>query len=362
VSHREVQSKLLPEAGKMSEYDHDLPEDKRRKYETPYTGKKTIPTISKYRAEQEARQEKAKAFEGQHLNEEDQQKYEQDVEPHADDRLKEESGRGANETGNGAESEAPQDTSEVTPATDPKQRAKKSKKKGDDGAERQVTDPVTHLPVTISDYTNEALEQVQENQQNYGSTARTATGSSNKGKSSKDLEDELQHLRKERAAMQALFPPPNFDTVKEELSSVHKLGVTVGLVGTVLTITLVLGVERLLDAKILRESGWLLAATRWLVLLAVAGGLITALVLGVRDWMGKRIDSVWDEELWEANRNEGFKKQNNRNTESVIWLNSLLSAVWPLVNPDLFTSIADMLEDGQYITFELRRYSIIRPR
>jgi hypothetical protein len=29
----------------------------------------------------------------------------------------------------------------------------------------------------------------------------------------------------------------------------------------------------------------------------------------------------------------------------VAWLNSLVSSVWPLINPDLFTSVADMLED-----------------
>lgn len=56
-----------------------------------------------------------------------------------------------------------------------------------------------------------------------------------------------------------------------------------------------------------------------------------------------------DNELWEANRDDQNGNTANRNpdAESVIWLNSLLAAVWPLVNPDLFTSVADTLEDGE---------------
>jgi hypothetical protein len=38
------------------------------------------------------------------------------------------------------------------------------------------------------------------------------------------------------------------------------------------------------------------------------------------------------------------RTEQNRQPESTQWLNSLLSSVWPLVNPELFTSLADMLK------------------
>lgn len=32
--------------------------------------------------------------------------------------------------------------------------------------------------------------------------------------------------------------------------------------------------------------------------------------------------------------------------ESVVWLNSLLKSIWPIMDPGLFTSIGDILEDS----------------
>ena len=39
------------------------------------------------------------------------------------------------------------------------------------------------------------------------------------------------------------------------------------------------------------------------------------------------------------------EKPRARETETVAWLNALLGSVWPLINPDLFISLADTLED-----------------
>lgn len=334
--------------------ESELPEDARRRYHQPYTDKRKIPTISKYREEQQSRQERAKAFE----HRQDAEKENQSPSPHnarlgAQDH--EDAAQGARrDDGEGAEDEGLRDTSEATAgSTDPRQRMKERKAKRDEAAEREVTDPVTHLPVRIRDYTDEVLKEVPENPQHYGSTVRTATGLSNKSKGSKELEDEVRHLRKEREEMQALFPPPDFDAIKLELASIHKLGVTVGLVGTVVAMLLVGVVDRLLGAGVVQQhlpneqSGWLFLLVKWLILGAVGAGVITALVLGVRDWMAKRIDAAWENEVWAANKEDQKAGRSGRDAESVAWLNSLLAAVWPLVNPDLFTSLADTLEDGE---------------
>ena len=48
---------------------------------------------------------------------------------------------------------------------------------------------------------------------------------------------------------------------------------------------------------------------------------------------------------WQAARAQERATAESPMPESTQWLNSLLSSVWPLINPDLFTSLADTLED-----------------
>jgi Ca2+-dependent lipid-binding protein len=38
------------------------------------------------------------------------------------------------------------------------------------------------------------------------------------------------------------------------------------------------------------------------------------------------------------------KVAKTQTAESTQWLNSIMSSIWPLVNPDLFNSITDTLE------------------
>ena len=66
-------------------------------------------------------------------------------------------------------------------------KSKQSKKK--ERAKREVTDPITHLPVTIHDFTDDALKDVDYNDPPSGTTAKTATGLSAKSKSEEELQD-----------------------------------------------------------------------------------------------------------------------------------------------------------------------------
>jgi hypothetical protein len=50
--------------------------------------------------------------------------------------------------------------------------------------------------------------------------------------------------------------------------------------------------------------------------------------------------------IWEIERQSEREKADAHTPESTQWLNSLLASVWPLVNPDLFKSLADTLEDS----------------
>ena len=65
-----------------------------------------------------------------------------------------------------------------------------------------------------------------------------------------------------------------------------------------------------------------------------------ALLYGIRGWLGKKIQAIWEDEVWDSARQQENETQqsNDKMPESVAWLNSLLASIWPLINPDLFTS------------------------
>ncbi|SMR55043.1 unnamed protein product [Zymoseptoria tritici ST99CH_1E4] len=245
------------------------------------------------------------------------------------------------------------DTSEASPmAVDPKEQRKRQKKNKDERAERTVTDPITHLPVKIFDFTAESLEQVDENEPAVGTTVRTATGLSNRRKSKKDLDNEQQDIQDGHDSISALFPPPSFDELRRELVSVNTLGLTVGLCGASAIILLALGAERFLRTEraarligIHDHHGLLFGSVLWLVLGLLSAASIWELIAGVRTWIRNRMEDVWEENVWEANRDAREQEARAHETESVSWLNSLVGSVWPLINPDLFTSLADTLED-----------------
>ena len=319
--------------------------DIERRHKAPYTGHHQIPTIKRFREEKEARKAEAEDY-GEH-----QQgagaKEDKELDGYAAQNGHQKEGAGEEE-----DAEPAIDTSQVdAAATDPRARRKELKHRKDDRAEREVTDPVTHLPVKIQDLTSDELKEVPENDEPFGATTETATGVSNKKKTGKQLHAESKDLQNSHDSMRALFPPPNYDSVKQELAYINKLGVTVGLAGTAAILVLAASLEKLLKfekfagATLDRDKPrWITGLAIWLLFAAVTVGAIGALILGVRDWITKRIDSLWDNEIWDAN-GESQRASMVRETETVAWLNALLSSVWPLVNPDLFTSLADTLED-----------------
>ncbi|KAF2499766.1 hypothetical protein BU16DRAFT_524211 [Lophium mytilinum] len=234
-----------------------------------------------------------------------------------------------------------EDTSQTTYAQmNPKQKRKDMKKRSDDRIEREVTDPVTHLPVTIHDFTGKDLKQTPQNGPPAGEEPRSATGGANIGKDDGQLAKEQDEIQQSHEEMEALFPPPEFEAAREEIAYVYKTAVTigVGLVSAALTSIILLfqltknstGVSRVLLSAI--EGALALASS-------------IAVIMGMRQWTENRIKGVWETEVWNAERQQGKKQANSKTPESTQWLNSLMASIWPLVNPDLFTSVADTLED-----------------
>ena len=226
---------------------------------------------------------------------------------------------------------------------DPRKKRKNMKHMKRDKAGREVTDPVTHLPVVIHDFTDTELKNVPQNMSPAGLELKTSSGVDAATKRKSQLDREQEELQSEHRGLEKmLFPPPDFQAAREDLARAYKVAVAVGL-GAVLFITLttLLG-DRLLDRSPRSTESRLLSTVVLFVTCLTVGG---AVIWGVQSWLGRRVNNILEDEIWDAAKAQEQEQSESPTPESVQWLNSLLASIWPLINPDLFTSLADTLED-----------------
>ncbi|EMC91278.1 hypothetical protein BAUCODRAFT_80682 [Baudoinia panamericana UAMH 10762] len=350
-------------------------EDSRRRYGHSYSPHHTIPTIQKYLHEKEERKQRAASgnvdggdaeqlepsrteqakdyVQNYWQSESEKKETEQQRQDHAPDGKLPHDEDGGNDAEDYDDEEPVVDTTEGAPMeADAKQHRKGMKKRKDERAEREVTDPITHLPVTIHDYTSQALKEVPENAPPMGATTRSATGVGNKTKSNQQLQKERTDMEKGQESMQALFPPPEYAAVRDQIATINMQGMIAGLVGTVVIMFVAVALQRLLEMQRVPKATagqgqarfWTNTAVGTILIVASLGSIV-AVFLGLRGWVLSRIQHAWDDHIWEANRASIRRSAKAHEMESVAWLNSLMSSVWPLVNPDMFTSLADTLED-----------------
>lgn len=385
----------------MANNDEFEPDSRQRNYRAPYTARHPIPTVQKYKAERsELKGQQEEAESAQHDEEDDskvkrayhaakgvitgddpprprhdpyktENRNVQGADSHTEPRERPE---GSEEEGEQQRRRRPpsQDTSDthskgdgksdkesksateaVASEIDPRQKRKamKHQKRNDGG--REVTDPVTHLPIVIRDSTSKDLKRADENLPAVGERPGTKTGLAGASKSSETLDREKDELQKKHNGMQKLFPPPSFDDLKSELAKTYQIALAAGLGSIVLLMSLSAVVVQVFDLDFSsRHDGrrrssafftFIPAATIFLTSVGI-GGVVVWIVQG---WLGKKVEEVWKDEVWDAARSEEVEATDSRDIvpESVSWLNNLLASVWPLINPDLFTSISDMLED-----------------
>ena len=207
---------------------------------------------------------------------------------------------------------------------------------------REVTDPITHLPVTIHDFTDHELSAVPENESHPDpSLAR---------KSEKQVGEEYDQLKREHNGLLRCFPPPNFAATREELATVYQRAILFGL-GSIFLSSLALLAAGLVAFGFTSRGRWDWQ-TSWpqvllyIMVIVVPGlGIGGGIVWSVREWVGYRIKDIWESQVWEAARTEEEDTADSPTPESTQWLNSILASVWALINPDLFTGLADTLED-----------------
>ncbi|KAK3984278.1 hypothetical protein QBC44DRAFT_337308 [Cladorrhinum sp. PSN332] len=236
----------------------------------------------------------------------------------------------------------------IDPKTKRKTMKKKTKKRSN--GTREVTDPVTHLPVVIHDMTDKDLDDISSGDEHSGMGGEVVRG-----------------MVGGYEGMRNLFPPPHFGDTKREMMAVFRRALIVGTGGAAVVMGLIttagMGMVRRNGVQggtngdwwwdrvsQHNRSGWgqhlgPIAAGLAAIALAIAAGLIFLQV--VIHWLSKKVDSIFEDETWDAARQEEVDENNAQEQlpESVAWLNSLLSSVWRLINPDLFASLVDTLED-----------------
>lgn len=226
-----------------------------------------------------------------------------------------------------------QDSTEATMSDSggtPSKTEKSTQPPKEDQQGREVTDPITHLPIVIHDSTSPELESVPENE--------NPAGRASHSEQNERTMQGRQHQQIAHDEMEALFPPPSFEAIGERLAGMLKTAITAGLSFVLIVSLLVSGCSHLYygrgwmeqeDKQAHDSSHPVLITTTLLLMQAV---LSLPLIVGIRAWVEKRAISMWEDKTWE---NHDGRNSTNPMPESVQWLNSLLTSVWPLVNPDV---------------------------
>lgn len=230
----------------------------------------------------------------------------------------------------------------------PKYKQKDTRYKKEVDAEQEVTDPITHSLVAKHDFTSQELKHTLENIPLTGSRQLPTSDIGERPKS-RTQSDKLTKGKEPHAGSERSFSP-NHGYAKGELIRALQFAFNIGVGVILLIMALALLLGQLFDIGIkLRSSDeidrkpWARAILTTITLEAAVFGFG---VWSFRRWVEKNVDHFWENQDWESEGQNKREKADAHTTESTQWLNSLLASVWPLVNPDLFASLADNLEDS----------------
>lgn len=247
--------------------------------------------------------------------------------------------RNSKDGGNEAAKQEKSATEHAAGTADPKEKRKAMKKAKRQTGGREVTDPVTHLPIVIHDQTEKDLRSAPENEPEPGDHHTTATGPQGASKTDEELQTETEMIQRGFNGMQRLFPPPEFQSLKRELAAAYESTVRTGL-----TVIGVVAASPFLFSSL--QGRWLPGFS---TILGMLGFLSVTLgtAWGMGQWISKKVDEIVEDETWEASRREeeAVLGSDTELPESVQWLNGFLASIWPLINPDLFSSLIDTIED-----------------
>ena len=337
-------------------------EKDQRRHTSPYTAQHPIPTIQHYRQVKDQRRNIAEPVQGDDEADTSAENknavpedFADDEDLHGKSRTDDhENGDGDKESSDDDESdvdEVVKDTSEaVASENDPKAKRKNLKKRGGDRAERVVTDPITHLPIRIHDFTKKDLKKSTA-EEKFDHPEYVRSGSSASGQKMQDrLKDHAALGERTHREMERLFPPPNFEVIKVQLARTHSVSLIAAAFAIFLFSALpyltqdflVSYASTLIERKSSKSNAQNLVSSCLYIVFGIA---TFASVWTIRYWNLKKVDDIWQNSIWESERRQGRELGKSEAPESTHWLNALMGSVWPLINPDLFISLSDTLED-----------------
>lgn len=226
----------------------------------------------------------------------------------------------------------------------------KSLRKGEGlpgGNRRVVTDPTTGAEVEIEDVTGDFEESAQGEQKL--SVPKMSLPDEHHGISSNDFAQPTQDHEEYKEKQDVTAPPqptkPGTTTdvpIKGEKTNIL-LHPTPSLS---LEDTVFVGFEKKAGALCVGIVAVVVVLGKVLGGMGIfVSGLIGSLVGGGVWYWAQGVMKEARSVDWESEKKRGEMAVNNLIPESVEWMNSLLGIVWGLVNPDMLTGVADMLED-----------------
>jgi len=192
-------------------------------------------------------------------------------------------------------------------------------KEGKEPKQRKVIDPVTHYPIMIHDTTEAEVKALPDPRNKKEEKMHDTPGDS-----------EGRHLTLHELVERELksgFAAED-DKERAEYEITLLVGAVAGLAGAV---TVIIFCDALGFSRI------------WSVQLAGLMGVGAAYVASQA--MVVKIRRVNDLARKQASQSTISKEKMDFPPETPLWLNSFLESVWPLINPGLFTGVADTLED-----------------
>ncbi|KAJ7733245.1 hypothetical protein DFH07DRAFT_928893 [Mycena maculata] len=175
--------------------------------------------------------------------------------------------------------------------------------------ERTVTDPVTHLNLPVHDSTLDELQQVVASSSSDEDPPKMDSFRGSQMTGVIDAEYFGDHLRRTRI----------------EIASIAAVAALAGSSAIFL-------LSRVMGATM---AGW-------------AGSLLGTVTCGILGLVAAAcVLYFWNPPIPQVVlHGEETQLHKKESPETAIWLNALLHSLWPIVNPALFTSVADMLEDA----------------
>ncbi|KAF4614105.1 hypothetical protein D9613_007866 [Agrocybe pediades] len=214
--------------------------------------------------------------------------------------------------------------------------------------EHQVTDPVTHLPLTIHDADQVELERIppppstideKKIREQRGADTKEETNARHS-----DMEDVVEEMVHGK-----WWEDPIGDQrrTRTQTSAVAAVSAALGSFASLVLWSLT---GKLFGSGDGRMSWFSFFLTPFMCCFLGIGVGAVSMSLGLYQ---HRPDPLVESQIKENHDPHKLEKATNKDEtspESAEWLNAFLHSVWPVVNPALFTSVADMLEDAMQVT------------